>query len=84
MSIMPSRGVCLHCGHDHDKPMFNPAADIFNKSEDTAMLDFIEAHPEKWVRHHKGRWALVGSTSYPFETHKTLREAIRHAVTEAK
>lgn len=43
---------------------------------DTARLDYMQAHPEKFIRYHKGKWAFLGFTNYEFDMHPTLREAI--------
>ena len=43
---------------------------------DAELLDFIEKHPEKWLRYRKGKWAFLGFTNYEFDMHPTLREAI--------
>lgn len=47
---------------------------------DAARLDFIEAHPEKQLRCHKKRWALVGFTNYPYEVFGNVRDAIDAAI----
>lgn len=43
---------------------------------DAARLDFLDANPEKQLRYHKNRWALVGFTNYPYEVFRSVREAI--------
>jgi hypothetical protein len=47
---------------------------------DKAMLDFVQAHPNLYLKCHKGRWSLRPLTSYPYQTFTTLREAITHAM----
>lgn len=47
---------------------------------DTDRLNFIERHPEKFLRHHKKKWSFIGMTSYPYQVFGKLREAIDHAI----
>lgn len=51
-------------------PVREPAA------TDTARLDYMQAHPEKFIRYRKGKWTFLGFTNYEFDMHQTLREAI--------
>ena len=51
---------------------------------DTERLDYMQAHPEKFIRYHKGKWAFLGFTNYEFDMHPTLREAIDAAVKTTK
>lgn len=53
-------------------------------NDDTALLDFIEQHPEMFPRHRKGRWAFVGFTNYEIELLPTLRDAVRAAIAAQK
>ena len=43
---------------------------------DTARLDYMQAHPGKFIRYRKGKWAFLGLTNYEFDLHPTLRAAI--------
>lgn len=52
--------------------------------DDTALLDFIEQHPEMFLRHRNGRWAFAGITNYEFELMPTLRDALRAALAAQK
>ena len=47
---------------------------------DSEHLDWLEAHPEFWLRVHKGRWSCTPITNYPYNSYSTLREALRAAV----
>lgn len=59
------------------------AAGNSQDAKDAALLDFIEAHPEKQLRCVKKRWAFVGFTNYPYEVFGTVREAITAAMAAA-
>ena len=52
------------------------AAKVKALEADAARLDFVEANGDKFPRYRKKRWAFIGLTSYEYETHATVREAI--------
>ena len=51
---------------------------------DAELLDFMEKHPEKWLRYRKGKWAFEGFTNYEFDMYPSLREALAAAKREVK
>lgn len=51
--------------------------------DDTAILDFMQAHPERRLScHHSGRkgWTFAGFTNYEYTTFPTLREAVVYSM----
>ena len=59
-------------------------AEVERLRADAERLDFIEANPNMSLRHHRKRWAFVGLTSYEYDMHTTLREAIDAAIKEGQ
>ena len=51
---------------------------------DRELLDFVAAHPEMTLRHHKRRWSFVGFKNYEYDAFKTPREAIAAAILQSQ
>lgn len=50
--------------------------------EDAERINFVEAHPERYLRCHKRRWSFVGSVSHEYDVFRDMREAIDAARAE--